>query len=233
MYRILVMAVLLAGCSHAPIPVQPAGPTDTNVVQAVETVQDKVDDKVAAAVVVARENLDKPHVVDSELGVALSLLDKPSDSEIAVARLRAEHASPADYDAAKKFGAKLLASLDDAQTRLEDNQREAARISMKKDTMIADLQRQLDDANGKIWTILAALMVLLGGLAVAFLPSIGGKRAGFILVVMGFATGVYSKLLGTAWFIPSVLALTVVAVVTTYIHLMRKPEQAAHEEETK
>jgi len=225
MRSLMVMAVLLAGCSHAPIPVQPTSPTDESVIKAVEATQDRIDGKVAAAVIVARENLDKPHVADSELGVALSLLDPPSQEEVSLARQRSEHASSADYDAAKKFGSKLLASLGDAQKKMEDNQKEASRVSAIKDAEIADLTRKLNDSYSLVWTIVAAGLVVVGGLGMAF----GVPRAGAWLILVGFATGVYSQLLDTEWFIPCVCGLAAVAAIFTYFHFMRKPDPISDE----
>lgn len=223
--RLLPVILLLAGCSQGQLPVQPASPTDANVIKVVEATQDKIDGKVAAAVVVARENADKPHVVDSELGVALSFLDAPSQEDLSQARLRSQQASPQDYEAARKFGAKLLASLDAAQKKMEDNQKEAKRVSDLKDAEIADLKRQLNDSNNLVWTIVAAGLVVIGGFGMAF----GVRHAGFALIMTGFATGVYSKLLDTAWFIPSACGLAVAAGIYAYLHFKRKPEPDADE----
>lgn len=223
--RLLPFILLLAGCASGQLPVQPPSPTDANVIKVVEATQDKIDGKVAAAVVVAKENLDKPHVADSELSVALSLLDKPSPEDLSQARFRSQKASPEEYEAAKKFGAKLLASLSDAQKKMEDNQKEAARVSALKDAEIEDLKRKLNDSNNLIWTIVAAGLVIIGGAGMAF----GVRHAGFVLILTGFATGVYSRLLDTDWFIPSVCGLAVIVAIYSYIHFMRKPEPAANE----
>ena len=200
-------------------------PTNVDVIKVVEATQDKIDGKVAAAVVVAKENLDKPHVADSELGVALSLLDKPSSEDLSQARLRSQKASPEEYEAAKKFGAKLLSSLDDAQKKMEDNQKEAARVSALKDAEIDDLKRKLNDSNNLIWTIVSAGLVIIGGAGMAF----GVRHAGFVLMLTGFATGVYSRLLNTDWFVPGIGGLAVIVAIYAYIHFMRKPEPAANE----
>ena len=199
-----LIVLALVGCStlsEPSLPKQPDAPTSPAVVAALETAQDKVDGKVAAAVTVAKENADKPAVVRSELGVALSLLDKPSDSELALARQRSEKATPAEYEAARKFGAHILASLNDAQVKVEANQREAARVSALKDVRIAELTKEIaqvkESAARETWTMVGAGLVILGGLACAF----GSVRAGVPLLACGAFAGAIPFVVESPWFI--------------------------------
>jgi hypothetical protein len=198
----LVIAVLaLTGCeTTSSIPKQPDAPTSASVVSNLTATQDKVDGKVAAAVTVAKENANAPRIVESELGVALSLLDKPSDSEVALARQRAEHASPADYEAARKFGHTLLASLDAAQAKMDADQKEAARISQLKDAKIsalnADIVRIRQEASRDIWTMTGAGLVVLGGLACAF----ASVRMGLPLLICGAFAGSVPFIVGSVYF---------------------------------
>ena len=201
MRLILVISLLMAGCATSPtLPVQPDAPTSPAVVAALETAQDKVDGKVAAAVTVAKENADKPAVVDSELGVALSLLDKPSDSELALARQRSEKATPAEYEAARNFGAHLLASLDTAQAKLAADQKEAARISQLKDARIAaltaDIVRIKQDASAKLWTATGCALAVLGALLCAFV----NPKAGMSVGLCGAFCGSVPFIVGSAYF---------------------------------
>ena len=202
--RATLLACLgLVGCAtltEPPLPKQPDSPTSASAVQAVVAVKEKVDGKVAAAVTVAKENATKPRIVDSELSVALSLLDKPSDSELAIARQRSEKASPADYEAARKFGFKLMASLDDAQHKMETDQKEAARVSQLKDTKIAQLNADIirirQESSKEVWTMTGAGLVILGGLAWAFVA----VRAGLPLIICGAFAGSVPMIYGSAYF---------------------------------
>ena len=198
-----LIVLALVGCStlsEPPLPKQPDAPTSPAVVAALETAQDKVDGKVAAAVTVAKENADKPAVVDSELGVALSLLDKPSDSELALARQRSEKATPAEYEAARKFGTHLLASLDTAQAKLAADQKEAARISQLKDARIAaltaDIVRIKQDASAKLWTATGCALAVLGALLCAFV----NPKAGMSVGLCGAFCGSVPFIVGSAYF---------------------------------
>ena len=198
-----LIVLALVGCStlsEPPLPKQPDAPTSPAVVAALETAQDKVDSKVAAAVTVAKENADKPAVVRSELGVALSLLDKPSDSELALARQRSEKATPAEYEAAREFGTHLLASLDTAQAKLAADQKEAARISQLKDARIAaltaDIVRIKQDASAKLWTATGCSLAVLGALLCAFV----NPKAGMSVGLCGAFCGSVPFIVGSAYF---------------------------------
>ena len=114
MRSLLVIALCLTGCSTSrpALPEQPNAPTDTAIVQAVGKDWDKIDQKVAASVAIARENKDKPAVVEAETTVALSYLPSPSPEELALARQRAARSDQKDYADAVAYGKKLLAKID-------------------------------------------------------------------------------------------------------------------------
>ena len=196
----------LVGCStlsEPPLPKQPDAPTSPAVVQSLVDTQDKVDGKVAAAVTVAREanTAGKPAAVDSELSVALSLLDKPGEGELAIARRRSESSDPAAYAAARDFGKKLLGTLADAESKMQTDQREAARVSALKDVRIAELTKEVaqvkESAARETWTMVGAGLVILGGLACAF----GSVRAGVPLLACGAFAGAIPFVVESPWFI--------------------------------
>lgn len=223
--RVALLACLgLVGCatlSDPPLPKQPDAPTSAGVVQAAVAAQDKVDGKVAAAVTVAKENADKPHVVDSELGVALSLLDKPSDAELALARQRSEKASPADYEAARKFGAKLLASLDAAQAKIEADQKEAVRISRLKDDRIARLESDIVriKAEGPRNMVLASAGVCF--VASLVMALIGQYIRSGVAFGIGSLLSALPLLFDSKWFLPSLGGILLLAVAVELFFLIK------------
>jgi len=228
MRSLLVIALCLTGCvtSPAPLPKQPDAPTSPSVVANLAATQDKVDGKVAAAVTVAKENADKPGVVRSELGVALSLLDKPSDSELALARQRSERATPAEYEAARKFGAHLLASLDDAQAKLAADQKEAVRVSALKDARIVELNAE----NARLKAEGPRNMVLASS-GVCFVAAlIMGLIGQYVRSGVAFAIGTFLAalplLFDSKWFLPSLGGLLLVAVAGE-LFVIFKPKPVA------
>ena len=195
----------LVGCStlsEPPLPKQPDAPTSPAVVQSLVDTQGKVDGKVAAAVTVAREanTAGKPAAVDSELGVALSFLDPPTADDLNLAKARAERSSPQDYDAARNFAKKLVASLDAAQAKLQSDEKEAVRVSQLKDARIAaltaDIVRIKQDASAKLWTATGCALAVLGALLCAFV----NPKAGISVGLCGAFCGSVPFIVGSAYF---------------------------------
>jgi len=220
----LLASLGLVGCaalSDPAIPKQPPAPTSPAIVQALVDTQGKVDGKVAAAVVIAREanTAGKPAVVDSELGVALSFLDRPSADDLALAKARAERSSPADYDAARNFAKKLVASLDAAQAKLQADEKEAARVSALKDSKIAsltaDLARVKADAQRNVLAAAAGLC-FLAALTMGLLGQY--VRAG-VAFGIGTLLAALPLLFGSDWFLPVLGGLLLAAVAGELIVL--------------
>ncbi len=79
MRRVLLLTLLaLAACTPSQDTAGTGTPTsDPADLAKLGTQIDKSDQRIAAAVTVARENADKPEVVRAETGVALAYLPKP------------------------------------------------------------------------------------------------------------------------------------------------------------
>jgi len=207
-----VLALIICGCSSPKndIPVQPDAPTKPdNATKFAESV-DTRGSKVAAAVTVARENATKPEVVRAESSVALSALPPPSAGDLAIARERAGKADQKDYEQAVAFGNKLLGQINDAETKMKADQRDAARISKLKDDRIAELSREVEqvkqDASAKIWTMTGALLVVGGGIASAFV----GFRIGVPIILAGAFAGALPFFFDSPYF--GIIAYTTLAI---------------------
>ena len=193
MRSLLVIALLaLTGCStlRPELPKQPDAPTDTAIVQAVGKDWDKIDQKVAASITIAREMADKPDVVRGETTVALSFLPPASPEELALARQRANN--PADqkaYGDAVAFGKKLLAKIDADWAKVEEANRESLRVSQLKDTRIAELTAEVErvkaEGSKNVWTLLGAGLFAAGALTTTFL----GPRLGVPLLACAALAG--------------------------------------------
>lgn len=202
MRSLLVIALCLTGCSTSrpPIPEQPNAPTDTAIVQAVGKDWDKIDQKVAASVAIARENAEKPEVVRSETTVALSFLPAPSPEELALARQRATKADQKDYADAVSFGKKLLAKIDADWANVEAANTEALRVSQLKDARIAELTKAVEqakkDAAANLWTMAGIAVAVLGAAAMVFT----GPRIGGTLLACGAAIGAFPFVVESEYF---------------------------------
>ena len=206
MRSLLVIALLaLTGCSSSrpELPKQPDAPTSEAVVATIGKEWDKADQKVAAAISIARENADKPAVVRGETAVALSFLPAPEAGELALARARA--AKPEDqkaYGDAVAYGKKLLASIDANFAALEAQQKEALRVSQLKDARIkeltAEVERVKQEASKNIWTLTGAGLAVIGALAFAFG---GGPRVGLPLLLCGAFCGSVPFIIDSPYFL--------------------------------
>ena len=200
---LLILLLAMAGCaswSKPPVPKQPEAPTDGGIVSKVGTQLDKVDGRVAAAVTVARENKDKPAVVDAETGVALSYLPVPSDADVAYARQRASRNDQKAYKDAEAYGKKLQAEVEAGWKKMEETQREAKRASDLKDRRIeelaAEIERVKKDHAEQTWTWVGAGLAVAGALALAFL----GPKIGIPLLLGGAFCGSVPYIIDSPFF---------------------------------
>ena len=202
MRLLLVISLLMAGCaaSKPPLPVQPDAPTSEAAVSTVAKEWDKADQKVAAAISIARENAEKPEVVKAETSVALSFLPSPEAGELALARARAAKADQKDYTAAVAFGKNLLASIDANWAKVEADQKEAARVSQLKDRRIeeltAEVERVKKDAAANLWTLAAVGTAVAGALAMAFIS----PKVGISLLASAAAIGAFPFVVDSEYF---------------------------------
>jgi hypothetical protein len=199
MWRTLPV-VLLVGCAtKGDLPKQPDAPV-TPIVQEVGKVQDKADNRVSAAVAVAKENADKPAVVRAELGVASSYLPAPTEGDLAFARQRASKADQKDYKDAEEYGKKLLAKINTDWAKMEKDQAEAKRVSDLKDAKIKELNAEVErvkkEASANIWSLTGAGLVVVGGLACAF----ASIRIGIPILLARFFAAAVPHIIDTEWF---------------------------------
>jgi hypothetical protein len=203
MRSLLVIALALTGCSTSrpALPEQPNAPTSPSIVETVGKEWDKADQKVAAAISIARENADKPAVVRGETTVALAYLPPASPEELALARQRA--ANPADqkaYGDAVEYGKKLLAKLDADFAKLEASQAEALRVSQLKDARIVELTAEVErvkrEASANLWTMAGVGIAVVGAIATAFV----GPKVGIPLLLSGAAIGAFPLIVDSEYF---------------------------------
>ena len=202
-HLLAICVTLLAGCATSPdpLPKQPNAPTDTAIVQAVGKDWDKIDQKVAASITIAREMADKPDVVRGETTVALSFLPPASPEELALARQRANN--PADqkaYGDAVAFGKKLLAKIDADWAKVEAANVEALRVSQLKDARIVELTKAVEQAKkeaaANLWTLAGIAVAVLGAAAMVFT----GPRIGGTLLACGAAIGAFPFVVESEYF---------------------------------
>ena len=198
MWRFLpVVLVAMAGCSPSSILKQPDAPTEGTSIKQIGQDIDARAGRVAAAVTVAVENKDKPSIVEAEGKVALSALPSPTEADLAVARLRVLRQNPQDYVTAAEQGKAIVAKIQSDLAKAKADQAEAKRISDLKDTRIAELERQLADSDGKLWTIAGIALVVIGGLIWWLIKDAKGAMT---IAGVGLMCGAYPRVMDSPWF---------------------------------
>lgn len=220
MHRILVISLLLAGCATTPAPTPDPVPAQ-GTLDVVGKKEDKLESRTAAAVSVAKTNADKPEVVRSELSVAEAGLPKPSAEDLAYAQARALKADPKAYADNVANATAARADINVMWVKLEAEQKQNAEAMSKMVDEIDTLKKQVDEAKKEgqrnLYTLVAAGMMVLGGLAVAF----GRVMIGAGLLLSGICIGAVPYLLDSAWFLPSVGGLFLLGLIVGGWHVYR------------
>ena len=233
MHRILVMSLLLAGCSTAPTPTADPVPAQ-GTLTTVEKKEEKLESRTSAAVAVAKENADTPAIVRAELSIAQAGLPVPTPEDLAFAKARAAKADPKQYEANAANAAKAKADIDAMWSKMEAEQRANAEVMSKMTGQIDTLKQQVEEAKREgqrnLYAMVAAGMMVLGGFAIAF----GRVMIGAGLLVSGVCIGAVPFLLDSAWFLPSVGGVFLLGLLIGGWHLYSghlKKDHAPQEED--
>jgi Flp pilus assembly protein TadB len=200
----------------------------------VEKKEEKLESRTSAAVAVAKENADTPAIVRAELSIAQAGLPVPTPEDLAFAKARAAKADPKQYEANAANAAKAKADIDAMWSKMEAEQRANAQVMSEMAKHIEALKQQLEqakrDGQRNLYTLVAAGMMVIGGVAFAF-----GRlmiAAGFL--VSGFCIGAVPFLLDSAWFLPSVGGVFLLGLLIGGWHLYSghlKKDHAPQEED--
>ena len=194
---------------------------------------DKSDQRVAAAVTVARENADKPDVVKAETGVALAYLPKPDAQTLDFARNRVARANPEEYKRAEEAGRKLLAVIDANFAKAEaDAQKNKAALdnANKQITALKAEVEQVRTEGVRNAFAVAAGICFLAALAMALLGQYLRAGAAFLI---GGAVGSLPFVFNSPYFLPAVGLLVVVGIAFGWLQFRKPPCPDAAQEDQK
>jgi len=184
---------------------------------------DKSDQRVAAAVTVARENADKPDVVKAETGVALAYLPKPDAQTLDYARNRVARANPEEYKRAEEAGRKLLAVIDANFAKAEaDAQKNKAALdnANKQITALKAEVEQVRTEGVRNAFAVAAGICFLAALAMALLGQYLRAGAAFLI---GGAIGSLPFVFNSPYFMPAVGLVVVVGLILGWLQFRKPP----------
>jgi hypothetical protein len=183
---------------------------------------DKADQRVAAAVQVARENADRPEIVKAETGVALSFLPRPDAQALDYVRNRVARNNAEEYRRAEEAGRKLLAVInanwdkaaqDAAKNKaaLDNANKEIARLKTEVEQVRTEGVRNAFAVAAGICFLAALAMALLGQYV----------RAGAAFAIGG-AIGSLPFVFNSPYFLPAVGFLIFAGAVLVWFRF-RKP----------
>ncbi len=199
MRSVLVICLALAGCSSKPAPViEPSTPAAQ--LGSLGAKQDKIDARVAGALVAIETNADKPPVVRAEAKLAQSYLPPASEGDKAFALARAAAQDEKAYRDQMEYGRKFLERLNLDWKKADDlaklNAVEIKRLADENKQLRSDLVRVEKEGDRRIWTLTGAALVVLGGVAMAF----AGPKKGAPLLVAGLFAGSIPYIIESEWF---------------------------------
>ena len=218
MWRVLAVCLSMSACTTPQTEV--ASPGDT--LEVVGAKQDKVDARVAAAVVVASEanTAGKPAVVNSELKVASAYLPPPSEADVAFARQRAAKGDPSQYAKEIEYAKKLNQDIEQMWVKLEAEKKQNAEVIIK---LKADIEQAKKDGVSMLFT--AAALFCFG---VALVMTLLGQYArAAISATFGITLAGIPMLLDSKWFIECLSASILVIIIATVWHLKHEKTQKA------
>ena len=194
---------------------------------------DKADQRVAAAVTIARENADKPDVVKAETGVALAYLPKPDAQTLDYVRNRVTRANPEEYKRAEEAGRKLLAVIDANFAKAEQD-------ALKNKAALDNANKQITALKAEVEQVrtegvrnafaVAAGICFLAALAMALLGQYLRAGAAFLI---GGAIGSLPFVFNSPYFLPAVGLLVVVGLAFGWLQFRKPPCPDAAQEDQK
>lgn len=202
--RLILVAVLMAGCSSTKTTQPPAVPVPTpGSIGSLGSSLDKGDSKVASAVTVMIESSDKPAVVQSEGRVALAHLPAPAPSDLQAARKRANAADQKSYETeiiqAKVWLAKVEGEWKDAVAQSKKNADElnqARSDLVKAQAEVKDLRGKLDKADRDLWSIVGVGLFVIG----VFCGAVFGWRIGGSILACAPLAGAVPVIINSQYF---------------------------------
>ncbi len=191
--------LLLVGCATTP-PVDPTPSAGGDALDNIAKDQDKIDGRVAGALVAIEVNAEKPAVVRSEAKLAKAYLPPASEGDKAFALARAAAADEKAYidqtEYARKFLSKLTSEWEKAEVLAKQNAIEIQALKSENVKLKEDMVRIEKESDRKIWTITGAALVVLGGVAMAF----ASVKKGAPLLLAGAFAGAVPYVIESPWF---------------------------------
>jgi len=194
---------------------------------------DKADQRVAAAVTIARENADKPDVVKAETGVALAYLPKPDAQTLDYVRNRVTRANPEEYKRAEDAGRKLLAVIDANFAKAEQDAAKNKAALDNANKQIAALKAEVEQVRTEGIRNAFAVGAGVCFLAALAMGLLGQYLRASVAFLVGAGIGGLPYLFASPYFLPGVGGLVLLVVGLVWLHYRNRPCPDAPQEAPK
>ena len=232
LFAYIALTLALSGCwsSSKKLP-EPATDVGLSGAEAnYDKISDKIDSRVAAAIIVAKDNAKDEKTVTGELSVAQAMLDAPSPDDLAWAKARAEKGDEVFYaeqvKQARQLAAAMIAASKNYEAEKARKQAEFDAALVAKDKELKALE--LSKNNDRL--MLAGGGLLLLGLSLMFFsPFAKGKQFGGALLVLGTILGGIPFVSGEAWFKQAIgwTVGIIIICILAWLFLSRKKTETA------
>ncbi len=235
---VVTLTLALTGCWSSKTSI-PEAATDKGLSGAeanYDKISDKIDSRVAAAIVVAKDNAKDEKTVTGELSVAQAMLDAPSPDDLAWAKARAEKGDDKFYDEQIRQARQLAAAMIEASKKYEAEkarkqaEHDAALVAKDKELKALELSKNNDRL------MFAGGGLLLLGLGLMFFSPIAkGKQFGGALLVLGTILGGIPFVSGESWFKQAIgwtVGIIIFCVIAWLLLSRKKAEPAAQPNDT-
>ena len=221
MRRVLLLTLLaLAACTPSQDTAGTGTPTsDPADLAKLGTQIDKSDQRIAAAVTVARENADKPEVVRAETGVALAYRVTRNNSE--------------EYKRAEDAGRKLLAVIDANFAKAEQDAAKNKAALDNANKQITALKAEVEQVRTEGVRNAFAVAAGVCFLAALVMGLLGQYLRASVAFLVGAGIGGLPYLFASPYFLPSAGGLVLLVVALVWLHFRNRPCPDAPQEAPK
>ena len=235
MRRVLLLTLLaLAACTPSQDTAGTGTPTsDPADLAKLGTQIDKSDQRIAAAVTVARENADKPEVVRAETGVALAYLPKPDAQALDYVRNRVARNNSEEYKRAEEAGRKLLAVIDANFAKAEQDAAKNKAALDNANKQITALKAEVEQVRTEGIRNAFAVGAGICFLAALAMGLLGQYLRASVAFLVGAGIGGLPYLFASPYFLPGVGGLVLLVVALVWLHYRNRPCPDAPQEAQK
>ena len=235
MRRVLLLTLLaVSACTPSQDTAGTGTPTsDPADLAKLGTQIDKSDQRIAAAITIAREHAESPEVVRAETGVALAYLPKPDAQALDYVRNRVTRNNSEEYKRAEDAGRKLLSVIDANFAKAEQDAAKNKAALDNANKQITALKAEVEQVRTEGIRNAFAVGAGICFLAALAMGLLGQYLRASVAFLVGAGIGGLPYLFASPYFLPSAGGLVLLVVALVWLHFRNRPCPDAPQETPK